>query len=58
MGTGTDAFEILLTEDNAADAELVHVALREHRVPCKLHVVRDGAKAIELLDRLDNDARE
>jgi CheY-like chemotaxis protein len=50
--------QILLVEDNAADVALVRDALREHRVPCELHIVKDGAEAIAFLERLDEDRRE
>jgi len=48
--------EILLAEDNPADAEMVRVALREHEIACTLHLVEDGGSALELLNRLDRDA--
>jgi DNA-binding response OmpR family regulator len=57
MTTETKRFEILLAEDNVEDAELVCIALKEHRVDCALHVVRDGEKAITLFDSLDADAK-
>src|SRR4051794_29276278 len=47
--------EILVVEDRVEDAELVRMALKEHGVGCTVHFVRDGAKAIELLDSLDRD---
>lgn len=53
MSEETKVFEILVAEDNPADTELVCTALNEHGVQCTLHVARDGAKAIELLDRID-----
>jgi DNA-binding response OmpR family regulator len=46
-------FEILLAEDNPQDAELVRMALKEHRVDCALRVIPDGAQAITFLDTLD-----
>ena len=46
-------FEILLAEDNPEDAELVRMALQEHRVNCSLRVIRDGAEAIAWLSSLD-----
>jgi len=50
-------FQILLAEDNAADADLVRMALKTHEIDCTLHVVHDGAKAIELIANLDGDPR-
>lgn len=51
----TRTFQILVAEDRPEDVELVRMALKEHRVPCILHVIRDGAKAIELINSLDSD---
>jgi CheY-like chemotaxis protein len=48
-------FQILLAEDSPEDADLVQMALKKHRVQCTLHLVRDGAKAIELINSLDSD---
>jgi len=39
--------EILLVEDNDEDLELTLRALRHHRVTNRIHVVRDGAEALE-----------
>jgi CheY-like chemotaxis protein len=47
-------FQILLAEDRPEDAELVRQALKEHNVQCTLHVIRDGAEAIEFIDSLDS----
>ncbi len=41
--------EILLVEDNPDDEQLTLVALRDNHLANKVHVVRDGAEAIELL---------
>lgn len=46
-------FEVLLAEDNPADVMLVREAFKEHNLDCSLHVVRDGARAIEFLRNLD-----
>lgn len=54
MRADTKPFEILLAEDNPADADLVGLALKQHEVPCSLHLVRDGAKAIEMIETLDH----
>jgi CheY-like chemotaxis protein len=40
-------------EDNPADINLVEEALEEVRLDCRLHIMRDGVRAIEFLERLD-----
>lgn len=39
--------EILLVEDNPDDVELARLALKRHKLANVVHVVRDGAEAIE-----------
>lgn len=46
-------FEVLVAEDNSADVMLVREAFKEHHLDCRVHVVRDGAAAIEFLRSLD-----
>jgi CheY-like chemotaxis protein len=41
--------EILLVEDNAADAELTLHALKQNGLINKIHTVRDGAEALDFL---------
>jgi CheY-like chemotaxis protein len=41
--------QILLVEDNPNDAELTQRALKKARVANDVHVVRDGAEALEFL---------
>ena len=41
--------DILLVEDNPSDAELTLRALRKARVANEIHVVKDGAEALEFL---------
>ena len=41
--------DILLVEDNPSDAELTLRALTKARVANEIHVVRDGAEALEFL---------
>lgn len=41
--------EILLVEDHPADIELTVRALREHNLANHLHVVKDGAAALDFL---------
>jgi len=45
----TAPFDILLVEDEPADAHLVRSALQEGRVFCKLHHVVDGIDALAFL---------
>lgn len=42
-------FDILLIEDEPADANLVRLALRESKVYCQLHHVFDGVEALDFL---------
>ena len=44
--------EILLVEDSAGDIRLTREALKEGRVNNTLHVVEDGAQAMDFLRRL------
>ena len=44
-------FEILLIEDEPADAKLVRMGLREGRVFCNLNHVLDGIEALAFLRR-------
>ncbi len=41
--------EILLVEDNPNDVELTLRALKKHNLANKVHVVRDGAEALEFI---------
>ncbi|MDF1613408.1 response regulator [Desulfurivibrio dismutans] len=47
----TKIFEILLVEDEPADAHLVQIGLEENESPCKLHHVKDGLEALDFLRR-------
>jgi CheY-like chemotaxis protein len=53
MSSESKPFQILIAEDNSADVELVRLALKKHDVDCVLHVVPDGAEAIQWIDALD-----
>lgn len=44
-------FEILLLEDEPADAHLVRISLREARVHCRLHHQLDGREGLDFLNR-------
>jgi CheY-like chemotaxis protein len=55
MATETRPFEILLAEDSEGDAELVRQALKQHHIDCSLHIVSDGARAIEFINRIETD---
>ncbi len=48
------AFEIVLVEDNADDEELILHTLQKHHLANRIHVVRDGAEALDLLLRPDD----
>ena len=41
--------EILLVEDNPTDVELTLRALKKHNLANKVHVVRDGAEALDFI---------
>ncbi|HEX9837178.1 MAG TPA: response regulator [Alphaproteobacteria bacterium] len=43
--------DIMLVEDNPADARLTREALRESGVPTRLHHVSDGEQALDFLNR-------
>jgi CheY-like chemotaxis protein len=47
---------ILLAEDNSADVELVREALLDRAIAYELHVVEDGERAIDFIDRIDCDS--
>ena len=44
---------VLLVEDNPADINLVEEALEEAQLDCSLHIMRDGVRAVEYIERLD-----
>ena len=45
----TNPVEILLVEDNPADVELTLRALKKHNLANRVHVVTDGAQALDYL---------
>jgi two-component system response regulator len=45
----TEPVDILLVEDNPSDLELTLHSLQKHKLASRLHVVRDGAQALEYL---------
>jgi CheY-like chemotaxis protein len=47
----SEPFNILLVEDEPADANLVRLALKENKVYCHLHHVLDGVEALAFLRR-------
>jgi two-component system, chemotaxis family, response regulator Rcp1 len=49
MAMAGPPLEILLVEDNPADVRLTMEALKDARVPNRLHVARDGIEAIRML---------
>ena len=48
---------VLLVEDNAADANLVEEALAGQQLDSALKILKDGAKALDFIDRMDADDR-
>ena len=44
-----NAVEILLVEDNPRDVDLTLRAMRKHNMANKIHVVRDGAEALDFI---------
>ncbi len=48
-GGGPKNLKVLLIEDSAADAQLVRTLLQDIEPACELHVVRDGAEALDFL---------
>jgi len=44
-----NATEILLVEDNPNDAELAVYALQKHHISQRIHIVRDGAEALDYM---------
>lgn len=51
INENANPFEILLVEDEPADANLVRSALKENRVLCNMHHVLDGVEALAFLRR-------
>lgn len=51
MNAAVSAFQILLIEDDPADARLAQIALRDAKVVSTVHHVRDGVEALEFLRR-------
>jgi CheY-like chemotaxis protein len=51
MSLDIKPFEILLLEDEPADAHLVRISLNEARVHCKLHHLLDGREGMDFLHR-------
>lgn len=49
MGIESGSVDILLVEDNPNDAELALHAFRKHKLTNKIHLVRDGAEALEFI---------
>lgn len=47
--TNLEGIEILLVEDNQNDVELTLLALKKHNLANKVHVVEDGAMALDYL---------
>lgn len=52
MNTSIEPIDILLVEDNPADARLTCEALKDGKVANRIHIVDDGIKALAFLRRL------
>lgn len=52
----TSSVEILLVEDNPNDVELTLHAFQRHHLANRVHVVRDGAEALDFLFKTGGDA--
>lgn len=50
-GIKSASYDVLLVEDEPADAHLTRITLEENEAPCKLHHVKDGQEALEFLRR-------
>lgn len=51
MANETGGVDILLVEDNPNDAELTLHAFRKNKLTNRIHLVRDGAEALEFIFR-------
>jgi two-component system response regulator len=51
MGIESGSVDILLVEDNPSDAELALHAFRKNKLTNKIHLVRDGAEALDFIFR-------
>lgn len=47
--------QVLLIEDNPADADLVEEAIAEAKLDCGFSVMRDGLQALHFIAQLDSD---
>lgn len=54
----TERPQILLVEDNPADANLVEEAIAEAALEVRFSVLRDGAQAIDFINRIDANPTE
>jgi two-component system, chemotaxis family, response regulator Rcp1 len=51
LARDTEAFEVLLVEDNPGDVRLTREALKDAKVHINLHVASDGVEAMAFLNR-------
>ena len=56
IGTGHTPIEVLLVEDSPGDVRLTREAFKDAKVHINLHVVSDGAEAMEFLKHLGKHA--
>lgn len=52
MREGRTSFDVLLVEDDLADAGLVRMAIERGRHVCRIHHVKDGTEALAFLRRI------
>lgn len=52
MEPHSQPLNILLAEDNRGDVALVEMALKEHQIRHTLHVISDGAAALDFIKRM------
>lgn len=53
MSQPSDVVDILLLEDEAADAYLIKMAFKEHNLSIRLHHVLDGREGLNFLNQQD-----
>lgn len=53
LTTGQETYEILLVEDNIADAQLMKIAFQHGHFLANLHIVGDGETALAFLNQED-----
>lgn len=54
IDSGDSTYDILLVEDNPGDVRLLQEAMRDTQIESNLHVVSDGAAALEFVRQQDD----